>query len=114
MVLTISVLSTFVKEDADLMVAVGIGAMLHDIGKLELPQDLFTRRPDALSQEEQDLIRSHPALGVGLCSSLPLPQETLQCILFTTSARTAPGYPSGAMGGLLPLLRAGALPVQRV
>ncbi len=102
MVLTISVLNTFVKEDSDLMVAVGIGAMLHDIGKLELPPDIFTRRTDSLSQEEQDLIRSHPALGVGLCSSLPLPQEALQCILFHHEREDGSGYPSGAMGGLLP------------
>ena len=102
MVLTISLLSTYIKEDADLMVAVGIGAMLHDIGKLELPPDIFTRRSDNLSQEEQDLIRSHPALGVGLCSSLPLPQETLQCILFHHEREDGTGYPSGAMGGLLP------------
>lgn len=102
MVLTISVLNSFVKEGSDLMVAVGIGAMLHDIGKLELPPDIFTRRADSLSQEEQDLIRSHPALGVGLCSSLPLPQEALQCILFHHEREDGSGYPSGAMSGLLP------------
>lgn len=102
MVLTVSVLSTFLKDGAALMVAVGMGAMLHDIGKLELPPEIFVRRADSLSQEEQDLIRSHPALGVGLCSSLPLPQETLQCILFHHEREDGTGYPSGAMGGLLP------------
>lgn len=102
MVLTISVLSTFVKDDADLLVAVGMGAMLHDIGKLELPEDLFTRRWDGLSQAEQEMIKSHPALGVGVCSSLPLPQETLQCILFHHEREDGTGYPSGAMSELLP------------
>jgi len=102
MVLTISVLGTFVHEDADLMVSVGIGAMLHDIGKLELPQEIFRRREDGLSQQEKDMIKSHPALGVGLCSSLPLPQETLQCILFHHEREDGSGYPSGATGELLP------------
>jgi HD-GYP domain-containing protein (c-di-GMP phosphodiesterase class II) len=102
MVLTVSVLSSYVKEDADLMVAVGLGAMLHDIGKLELPPELFARRTDTLSQAEQDMIRSHPALGVGVCSSLPLPQEALQCILFHHEREDGSGYPSGASGELLP------------
>lgn len=44
MVLTVSVLSSYVKDDSDLLVSVGMGAMLHDIGKLELPPELFTKR----------------------------------------------------------------------
>ncbi len=100
--MTISVLSTFVKDESELMVAVGMGAMLHDIGKLELPDNLFTRRWDGLSMAEQGMIKSHPALGVGLCSSLPLPQETLQCILFHHERDDGTGYPSGAQGDLLP------------
>lgn len=102
MVLTISVLSTYIKDDAELLVAVGMGAMLHDIGKLELPDGLFSRRTDGLSQAELEMIRSHPALGVGICSSLPLPQETLQCILFHHEREDGTGYPSGAQGDLLP------------
>jgi HD-GYP domain-containing protein (c-di-GMP phosphodiesterase class II) len=102
MVLAVSVLSTYVKDDADLLVAVGMGAILHDIGKLELPAELFTRRRDTLSQAELDMIRSHPALGVGVCSSLPLPQETLQCILFHHERENGTGYPSGASGAMLP------------
>lgn len=102
MVLSISVLNTFVRDDADLLVAVGMGAMLHDIGKLELPSDLFNKRWDSLSQQEQDMIRSHPALGVGICSSLPMPQETLQSILFHHEREDGTGYPSGALGAMLP------------
>jgi len=102
MVITITVLSTFVKDDSDLLAAVGMGAMLHDIGKMELPDDLFTRYWDNLNPSEQEMVKSHPALGVGLCSSLPLPQETLQCILFHHEREDGSGYPSGALGELLP------------
>ncbi len=102
MVLTVSVLNTFVKDESDLLVAVGMGAMLHDIGKMELPEVIFNRRWDGLSQSEQEMIKSHPALGVGICSSLPLPQETLQCILFHHERQDGTGYPSGALGELLP------------
>lgn len=102
MVLSVSVLSNFVKDNSDLLVAVGMGAMLHDIGKLELPDDIFTRSFDNLSPSEQDMVKSHPALGVGICSSLPMPQETLQCILFHHEKEDGSGYPSGAKGEMLP------------
>lgn len=102
MVLTVSVLMTFIEDDSDLLVSVGIGAMLHDIGKLELPEELFRRREGTLSQTEIDLIRSHPALGVGVCSGMPLPQETLQCILFHHEQMDGTGYPGGMTESLLP------------
>jgi response regulator RpfG family c-di-GMP phosphodiesterase len=102
MVLTITVLCTFMKEDSDALVGVGIGAMLHDIGKMELPPELFKKRFDNLSRSDKDLVKSHPALGVGLCSALPLPQEALQCILFHHERTDGLGYPSGCTGDLLP------------
>lgn len=102
MVLAISVLSSFIRDGEDMVVAVGMGAMLHDIGKVELPENLFTRRMDSLSQSELDMIKSHPALGVGVCSSLPLPQETLQCILFHHEREDGSGYPSGSSSEMLP------------
>jgi len=102
MVLTITLLSTFIRDDSETLVAVGMGAILHDIGKLELPPELFKKRYDNLSREDKDLVKSHPALGVGVCSSLPLPQETLQCILFHHEREDGVGYPSGSTGQMLP------------
>lgn len=101
LVLTISLLSKIV-DDNELMLAVGMGAMLHDIGKLELPEELFSKNRKLLSRDELDLIRSHPALGVGVCSSMPLPQSTLQCILFHHERMDGSGYPSGGSADLLP------------
>lgn len=102
MVLTISVLSQIVEDNNELMVAVGMGAILHDIGKLELPEEIFTKNPASLSQSELELVHSHPALGVGVCSSMPLPQETLQCILFHHERMDGSGYPAGGSSDLLP------------
>ena len=102
MVLAASLLATVYRENNEIMVACAMGALLHDIGKLELPSELFERPPDTLSVAETARLRSHPALGVGICSSLPLPQETLQCILFHHELLDGSGYPSGAKGDLLP------------
>ena len=102
MVLTVTTLCSFMKEDSELLVAVGMGAILHDIGKLELPPEIFTKKFDVLSRSDKDLVKSHPALGVGVCSALPLPQETLQCILFHHEREDGLGYPSGSTGPMLP------------
>jgi len=102
MVLTVTTLCSFMKEDSELLVAVGMGAILHDIGKLELPPEIFAKKFDILSRSDKDLVKSHPALGVGVCSALPLPQETLQCILFHHEREDGLGYPSGSTGPMLP------------
>src|SRR5512143_2612659 len=45
------------------------GALLHDIGKLSIPDSiLFTPAP--LTQEEQQVMRQHPAAGYALLSSI--------------------------------------------
>lgn len=102
MVLTTSLLNASGLKGRDLLGACSMGALLHDMGKLELPSELFERHPDRLDPEERRLLHSHPALGVSVCSMLPLPQETLHCILFHHELENGQGYPSKAHGDMLP------------
>jgi putative nucleotidyltransferase with HDIG domain len=55
--------------DADVR-TVERGALLHDIGKLAMPESLL-RKPTPLSAEEQRMIRLHPAVGSALIDQLP-------------------------------------------
>ena len=48
-------------SDADTR-AIGIAALLHDIGKVRIPAEVLTK-PGALSAEERTLIETHPAEG---------------------------------------------------
>lgn len=41
----------------------GVAALLHDIGKTEIPRTV-TRKPGKFDKEEWDLMKQHPALGV--------------------------------------------------
>jgi HD-GYP domain-containing protein (c-di-GMP phosphodiesterase class II) len=43
--------------------ALGIGLLLHDIGKLAVPTDIL-RKPSALTEAEWEAMRAHPTLGV--------------------------------------------------
>jgi len=43
--------------------ALGVGLLLHDIGKLAVPGDIL-RKPSALTEDEWEAMRAHPTLGV--------------------------------------------------
>ena len=49
--------------------ALAAGALLHDIGKLSIPDDVLTK-PASLTPEELELIREHPARGERLLGEL--------------------------------------------
>lgn len=102
MVLTASLLSRFSPNDRELLTACSMGALMHDVGKLELPEHVLKTAPDELNHHDTELLRSHPALGVSVCSTLPLPQESLHCILFHHELEDGSGYPTRARGEMIP------------
>lgn len=72
----------------------GIGALLHDIGEHQLPDDLRTRR-DRLTPDEERSYREHPALAVALLSPLSsFPQEALRMIESHHERIDGTGYPN--------------------
>lgn len=46
----------------DEIVSLGVGALLHDIGKSQIDRDILNK-PSELNDEEWQLIRQHPAMG---------------------------------------------------
>lgn len=46
----------------DQMVRLGTGAILHDVGKVMVPQEIL-QKPATLSDEEFDIVKQHPRLG---------------------------------------------------
>ena len=103
MVLTSVMLMDRKGMTEELLVKVGVGALLHDLGRTALPPDLLERRPDTWTPEELTLFRSHPALGVGLCVNVALPAETLHCILFHHEQEDGKGFPAGLPAAGIPV-----------
>lgn len=101
-VLTAFVLETYKQADKALILNCCAGAMLHDLGKSLLGDDLLGADPAKLSGEALTAYRAHPSAAVGLCSTVPLGQETLNCILFHHERCDGSGYPSRLMGEALP------------
>jgi len=50
------------------VVRLGLGLLLHDIGKLAIPKDIANRE-GALTPEETELVRRHPLMGCDLLSA---------------------------------------------
>ena len=48
--------------DADRMQTLELGALLHDVGKLRVPNEIINK-PDRLTEAEWEIIKQHPAIG---------------------------------------------------
>jgi putative nucleotidyltransferase with HDIG domain len=76
-------------------------ALLHDVGKLRLPQGLLTAER-TLTEEEMRLMREHPALGVALLRPISK-WGALSPIIHSHHERwDGRGYPRGLAGDAIP------------
>ena len=50
------------------MTQLTMGLLLHDIGKISIPESILNK-PDKLKAEEWDLIKTHPSAGASMLSS---------------------------------------------
>ena len=86
----------------DEMVQIGLGAVLHDLGKLGIDPGILTK-PGPLTAEETQIVHTHPAKGVALCSGLNLSFTAMQCVLFHHERADGSGYPGGVRREEIPL-----------
>ncbi|MBM7865493.1 HD domain-containing protein [Heliobacterium gestii] len=80
-----------------------LGATLHDIGKLGVPQAILTK-PGALTAEEFTIIKNHPAIGVTLLQSSGMSHPLLLHAVDEHHERyDGAGYPHGRHGDQITL-----------
>jgi diguanylate cyclase (GGDEF)-like protein/putative nucleotidyltransferase with HDIG domain len=77
-------------------------ALLHDIGKLAVPEHILSK-PGPLTAEEFQKIRAHPKVGADIVSSVPFPYPVAPLILNHHERWDGKGYPSGLKGEDIPL-----------
>jgi putative nucleotidyltransferase with HDIG domain len=78
------------------------GALLHDIGKIAIP-DTILKKPSRLSSGEWQKIRLHPVLGYGLIKEIKLVKEVGHVILYHHERYDGSGYPKGLKREAIPL-----------
>ncbi|HEY7290451.1 MAG TPA: HD domain-containing phosphohydrolase, partial [Vicinamibacterales bacterium] len=77
-------------------------ALLHDIGKLAVPEHILSK-PGPLTQEEFQKIRIHPQVGAEIISGVPFPYPVAPLILSHHERWDGKGYPGGLRGEEIPL-----------
>ncbi|MEJ2643935.1 MAG: response regulator [Gammaproteobacteria bacterium] len=78
-------------------------ALLHDIGKIGLPDELVQRPYNALAPKQRDLLNQHPAMGQAALMSLT-PLDSVGAIIRSHHERfDGLGYPDRRSGADIPL-----------
>ena len=86
----------------DALEAVNTGALLHDIGKLGVP-DYILLKPGRLTDEEFAKIKKHPAIGAAILEAVDFPWPVLPVVKSHHERWDGSGYPDGLKGEEIPL-----------
>ena len=105
--LNVTMLSMMMARDLQLPVEVagvlGIGALLHDIGRKELP-DKILRKTEALTQAERNFYEMHCQYGVDIGQRLRLAPAALAIVREHHELFDGSGYPTKLQGETISLL----------
>jgi putative nucleotidyltransferase with HDIG domain len=82
--------------------AVGVGAVIHDIGKVGVPDDVLLKQGH-LSPEELAIIRRHPEISTYILAELELPPMVKEMVRHHHERFDGLGYPDGLSGEDIPL-----------
>ena len=81
---------------------VALVALLHDLGKLAIP-DRILQKEGSLSSEELDLIREHPTIGANMVAQSPELEPVAEAIRAEHERWDGNGYPNQLSGEAIPL-----------
>ncbi|MCW2967065.1 MAG: putative metal-dependent phosphohydrolase [Solirubrobacteraceae bacterium] len=82
--------------------AIEVGSIIHDIGKIGIPDGILTK-PGRLTDEEFDAMRRHPEISSYIVSELELPAIVKQMVRSHHERWDGGGYPDGLAGEEIPL-----------
>jgi HD domain len=82
--------------------AIEIGALLHDVGKIGIPESIL-RKAGPLDEAEWAIMRTHPLVSDHILSELELHPIVRQCARSSHERIDGNGYPDGLRGDEIPL-----------
>jgi putative two-component system response regulator len=82
--------------------ALRLGAALHDIGKISIPDHILDK-PARLNEEEMEIIKRHPVAGVRIVEPLHSVQNAIPLIRWHHERLDGGGYPDGISGDAIPM-----------
>ncbi len=95
------VLARRFTDDAEILRQIYWGSLLHDIGKIGIPDDILLK-PGPLTDPEWSTMRRHPELGHQILASVPFMAPAAEVVLAHEERFDGSGYPSGLTGKDIP------------
>ncbi|HRI03066.1 MAG TPA: HD domain-containing protein [Pyrinomonadaceae bacterium] len=87
---------------ADELETLRISALLHDVGKIAV-DDAILKKPAALTEEEFEIMKTHPMKGYKIMSQIPAMKPYLPGMVMHHEMVNGKGYPKGLTGDQIPL-----------
>lgn len=88
--------------DVDVLREIYWGSLLHDIGKIGVP-DAILLKPGPLNDEEHSIMQRHPANGAAILANLPFFALAAEIVLSHEERYDGTGYPRALQGSAIPL-----------
>jgi len=79
-----------------------MAAVLHDIGKIGISEGILNK-PGRLSEEEYDLIKSHPEIGYNILNEVEVLKDISYYVRYHHEKYSGGGYPTGISGKEIPV-----------
>jgi diguanylate cyclase (GGDEF)-like protein/putative nucleotidyltransferase with HDIG domain len=102
---TVSTVASLIAQelgvDADRIGRLRTAALLHDVGKIGIPEAILNKR-GALDEAEWEVMRRHPAMGADIVAAAGL-DEHARWVLHHHERWDGGGYPAGLAGEAIPL-----------
>jgi putative two-component system response regulator len=84
------------------LVTLEYGAYLHDLGKIAIP-DAILLKPGRLTDEEFEVMKSHPVVGDALCAEMHSLRPIRSIVRHHHERLDGSGYPAGLRGDEIPV-----------
>lgn len=94
---------TFLGLDEKAIRTLERASILHDVGKIGIP-DSILMKPGKLSEEEWDIMRTHPIVGEEICHPLRSLSDVCPLIRHHHEKWNGTGYPDGLVADSIPYL----------
>lgn len=78
-----------------------LGALLHDLGKILIPEKILLK-PGRLTEREWARLRNHPEAGVAMVDRLGFDASVAEIVLYHHERIDGSGYPDGIVGDSIP------------
>ncbi|MBS2024052.1 MAG: HD domain-containing protein [Deltaproteobacteria bacterium] len=88
--------------DEDTLEALRQGGVLHDIGKIGIPNEIINK-PGLLTPKERIVMNKHPIIGERICEPLKSLRNLLPIIRWHHEKLDGSGYPDGLKGSKFPV-----------